>query len=140
VTRRLPHAELLSTPVRLPRDPAYPDTWTNRPDDTDDLLDALRDTLWPDDEWIDVEACPHLHLDPHVSYNVASGALRRMRRRARAELTRLRYGPALMCGGRPRIRRQARFRLLALWTIYRPCPCACGSWHVRPLLSWRNSR
>ncbi|GIH69474.1 hypothetical protein [Sphaerimonospora thailandensis] len=101
--RRLPHARLLEEPVRLP--PGHPDSYTTHPDATDDLLADWHDRLWPQEEWIDVEACPHLALDPHPTYGHARAALRQAR-----------HG-GLLRGAFLRVRR-----------------CPCGAWHVRPLI------
>ncbi|MEV0968485.1 hypothetical protein [Microtetraspora glauca] len=101
--RRLPHAELLEKRVQLPGG-AYPDSYTARPDPTDELLAAMHDELWPREEWTDVEDCPRLDLFPYETYSVARGALRRHRRE----------------GG------------LFRHVFYRVHECPCSAYHVGP--------
>lgn len=140
--RRLPHAELMDQPVRLPSNPAYPDTWSG-PDPTAAKLALLQTRLWKRAEWREVENCPYLRFDPHKTWHAARSALRQARRQARTDMRRLRYGPVLMRAGgdlpefRRRLRRQARRRWLALH-LYGIRPCRCGAWHARPWLARRS--
>lgn len=132
--RRPSHARLLNIPAEPPA--AHPEGWTEDPA-IEAQLDALHDREWPSEEWLAVMDCHYPHLDRHVTWHAARRALRLMRKRARGEMRRLRYGPAAVLAGgdlpefRRRLRRRARLRWLAVVLLYGIRPCRCGAFHVR---------